>query len=321
MTDSCINRYPRTGLGRLWLVLGLTILTLLAELIGAWVSGSLALLADAGHLMTDGAAVGLTILTAWLATHPPTDKRTFGHLRWEIFGALINGGVLVLASVWIVVEAIQRFHSPEQVRGGVLFVIAGAGLVANILALMLLHRDKDGSLNLRGAYLHVLGDLLGSVGAMAAGAVIYFFHWQAADPIISIVLALLILGGAIRLVRESLEVLLEHVPRHIPLAAVEEGMLRVAGVSAVHDLHVWTVTSGMIAMSGHAVVPVLEEHPRVLAALQRAVGAQGIGHATIQLEVEGSCPEPDLAHAPAGHGHGHDHDHGHEHGHHGGHRH
>jgi cobalt-zinc-cadmium efflux system protein len=315
MNDSCINRYPRTGLTRLWLVLGLTILTLLIELAGAWISGSLALLADAGHLMTDGASVGLTILTAWLATHPPTDQRTFGHLRWEILGALINGGVLVLASVWIVIEAIERFHPPEPVRGGVLFAVAAGGLIANILALLLLHRDKDGSLNLRGAYLHVLGDLLGSAGAMVAGVIIYYKGWLIADPIISIVLALLILGGAVRLVRESLEVLLEHVPRHLSLADVEAGMLAVPGVSAVHDLHVWTVTSGMVAMSGHAVVPELAAHPRVLAALQRAVNASGVGHATIQLEVEGPCPEPEPGHPHAGHGHDHQHGHGHHHGH------
>lgn len=317
MTDSCINRYPRAPMGRLWAVLGLTIVTLVAEAVGAWVSGSLALLADAGHLMTDGAAVGLTILTAWLATHPPTDTRTFGRLRWEILGALINGGVLVLASVWIVVEAIERFRTPEPVRGGVLFLVAALGLAANIVALLLLHRDRDGSLNLRGAYLHVLGDLLGSAGAMVAGLLIYWKGWLVADPIISIVLALLILGGAVRLVRESLEVLLEHVPRHLSLATVEAGMLAVPGVTAVHDLHVWTVTSGMVAMSGHAVVPALHDHPRVLAALQRAVNATGVGHATIQLEVEGPCPEPEPAHSQAGHGHahGHDHGHGHHHGH------
>ena len=319
MSDSCINRYPRTGLGRLWLVLGLTALTLLVELVGAWVSGSLALLADAGHLMTDGASVGLTILTAWLATHPPTDKRTFGHLRWEILGALINGALLVAASVWIVIEAIERFHTPETVRGGVLFLVAALGLVANVVALILLHRDKDGSLNLRGAYLHVLGDLLGSAGAMAAGAIIYLTGWLAADPIISIVLALLILVGAVRLVRESLEVLLEHVPRHLSLADVEAAMLAVPGVAAVHDLHVWTVTSGMVAMSGHALVPELAAHPRVLTALQQAVNRAGVGHATIQLEVEGPCPEPAPVHSHAGHGHGHGH--GHDHGHHHGHAH
>lgn len=305
---NCTTRAPRADLTRLWTVLGLTLVTLVVELVGAWVSGSLALLADAGHLLTDGAAVGLTILTAWLATHPPTSQRTFGHLRWEILGALINGAVLVVASVWIVIEAIERMHAPEAVRGGVLFAVAAGGLVANAVALALLHRDREGGLNLRGAYLHVLADLLGSVGAMAAGAVIYLTGWPLADPIISIGIALLILAGAIRLVRDSTEVLLEHVPRHLSLGDVEARMLGVPGVTAVHDLHVWTVTSGMVALSGHAVVPALGDHPRVLGELQAAVGDAGVAHATIQLEVEGPCPEPERGHDHAGgHHHGHSH--------------
>ena len=313
VTTDCIDRTPRAAMGRLWVVLGLTLVTLVAEVVGAWVSGSLALLADAGHLLTDVAAVALTLLTGWLATHPATERRTYGLLRWEILGALINGAALVALSVWIIVEAVERFRTPEPVRGGVLFVVAAAGLLANVVALVLLHRDRDGSLNLRGAYLHVLGDLLGSAGAMVAGLLIYWKGWLIADPVISIVLALLILVGAVRLVRESLEVLLEHVPRHLSLATVEAGMLGVPGVTAVHDLHVWTVTSGMVAMSGHAVVPALEDHPRVLAALQRAVNVAGVGHATIQLEVEGPCPEPEPAHGHAGHGHDHGHHHGHAH--------
>lgn len=308
MTTDCIERTPRAGLGRLWVVLGLTLVTLVAEVIGAWVSGSLALLADAGHLLTDAAAVALTLLTAWLATRPATERHTYGLLRWEILGALINGAALVALSLWIVVEAVARFRDPHPVRGGVLLAVAGAGLVSNVVALWLLHRDKDGSLNLRGAYLHVLGDLLGSVGAIGAGAVIWLTGWTAADPLISMVLALLILVGAWRLVQESTAVLLEQVPAHLSLGEVQARMLAVAGVIAVHDLHVWTVTSGMVAMSGHAVVPALGDHPRVLAALQQAVRGVGIGHATIQLEVEGECPEPERdAHAGHGHPHGHSH--------------
>ncbi|MEO6067772.1 MAG: cation diffusion facilitator family transporter [Gemmatimonadota bacterium] len=309
MTVPCTTRVTRTGLTRLWVVLVLTLVTLVAEVIGAWVSGSLALLADAGHLLTDAAAVALTLLTAWLATHPATDKRTYGHLRWEVLGALINGAALVALSLWIVVEAVSRFRTPTPVRGGVLLVVAVAGLIANLVALGLLHRDKQGSLNLRGAYLHVLGDVLGSVGAIGAGVVIWFTGWTPADPLISIVLALLILVGAWRLVRESAEVLLEQAPSHLALGEVEGRMLEVAGVTAVHDLHVWTVTSGMVAMSGHAVVPELGEHPRVLAELQRAVSGVGIAHATIQLEVEGPCPEPERGEADShvGHHHGHSH--------------
>lgn len=314
MTDPCVARAQRVGLERLWLVLALTLATLAAELVGAWLSGSLALLADAGHLVTDGAAVALTLFTAWLARRPPTAARTYGYLRWEILAALLNGAVLFAASLWIIFEALERFRAPEPVRGGILFVVAAGGLVANAIALLLLHRDRDGSLNLRGAYLHVLGDLLGSAGAMAAGLIIYWGGPLAADPVISIVLALLILGGAWRLVRESTEVLLEHVPRHISVEEVQRRMLAVPGVTAVHDLHVWTVTSGMVAMSGHAVAPALGTHPTVLAALQEAVAGTGISHATIQLEVDEHCPEPtrDAPPVPGHHHHGHE-QHGHAH--------
>jgi len=309
-TPTCTDRAPRTGLTRLWVVLALTLVTLVAEVVGSWYSGSLALLADAGHLVTDGGAVVLTIVTSWLATRPATARRTYGHLRWEILGALINGAVLLALSAWIVFEAVGRFREPVPVQSGILLIVAVAGLVTNGIALWLLHGDREGSLNVRGAYLHVLGDLLGSVGVIAAGLVIRFTGWDTADPLSSIVLAVLILGGAWRLVRESAEVLLEQVPRHIALEEVERRMLAVPGVSAVHDLHVWTVTSGMVAMSGHAVVPALGDHPRVLAELQRGVTEAGIAHATIQLEVEGPCPEPARdPHAGPGHHHSHGHSH------------
>jgi len=307
-TPTCTDRVPRPVLTRLWVVLGLTVVTFVAEVVGSWYSGSLALLADAGHLLTDGGAVALTILTAWLATRPATARRTYGHLRWEILGALINGAVLLALSAWIVVEAVARFRAPVAVESGVVLVVAVAGLITNGIALALLHRDKEGSLNLRGAYLHVLGDLLGSVGVIAAAVVIRMTGWMTADPLVSMVLALMIVVGAWRLVRESAEVLLEQVPRHIALEEVERRMLGVAGVTAVHDLHIWTVTSGMVAMSGHAVVPALTDHPRVLEGLQRAVTGAGIAHATIQLEVEGPCPEPERdAHAGHGHHRGHAH--------------
>jgi cobalt-zinc-cadmium efflux system protein len=306
VTEPCTTRAPRPDLTRLWVVLGLSGLTLVAEVVGAWVSGSLALLADAGHLLTDVGAIGLTLLTSWLATRPPSPERSYGHLRWEILGALINGATLLALSVWIIVEAVGRLGDPVAVQGGVLFVVATAGLVVNLIALALLHRDRHGSLNLRGAYLHVLGDLLGSVGAIVAGLIIWRTGWMAADSVISIVLAILIVVGAWRLVRESVAVLLEEAPRHLPPEMVEQAMRGVPGVAAVHDLHVWTVTSGMVAMSGHAVVPALADHPRALEELQAAVRGVGIAHATIQLEVEGPCPEPEPALQHWDH-HGHSH--------------
>jgi len=305
----------RAGVPRkLLIVLVLTLVFMVVEAVGGWLSGSLALIADAGHMLTDAGALGLSLVTATLARRPATPSRTFGYLRLEILAALVNGAVLLVVAGWVVVEAMQRLRAPVAVEADLFLVIASIGLVVNLAGLWILHGAHHGSLNVRGAYLHIVGDALGSVGAIAAALVIRYTGWLPADPIISILLSLLILVGAWRLVRESVEVLLEAVPAHVDLAAVRSGMLAVAGVQAVHDLHVWTVTSGMVAMSGHVVVPELARHPETLARLQDRLREHGIAHATIQLEVEGDCagencfPVADL-HA----GHGHHHHPGHTH--------
>jgi cobalt-zinc-cadmium efflux system protein len=189
-------------------------------------------------------------------------------------------------------------------------VVAAAGLVVNLISLRILHDMRHSSLNTRGAYLHVLGDAFGSVGALSAAAVIALTGWTLADPIISIALALLILMGAWRLLRESTDILLEGVPRHVSMAEVQRCMLEVPGVTAVHDLHVWTVTSGMVAMSGHAIVPDLTSHPEVLDGIRRELARLGIGHVTIQLEVQHECEE---VRAVAGSAVGQHHHHGHKH--------
>jgi cobalt-zinc-cadmium efflux system protein len=186
----------------------------------------------------------------------------------------------------VVVEAVQRINHPEPVRTGLFLAIATAGLVVNLLSLAVLHGAREGSLNTRGAYLHVMGDALGSVGALTAAAIIALTGWTVADPIVSVLLSLLILTGAWRLIRESTDILLESVPRHVSLADVHARMLAVPGVSAVHDLHVWTVTSGMVAMSGHAVVPALDAHPGVLEGIRAELATMGISHVTVQLEVD-----------------------------------
>lgn len=293
---------------RLKYVLGLTALFMLVEAGGGWLSGSLALLADAGHMLTDVGALGLSLLTASIARRPADDRKTYGYLRWEILAALVNGAALIGIAVWVVIEAIHRLGQAHPVHAGLLLAVAGAGALVNLLALWLLHDDHGHSLNTRGAYLHILGDLLGSVAALAAGAVIALTGWTPIDPILSVLLALLILAGAWRLVKESTDVLLEAVPRSVSMAEVQQRMLAVEGVRGVHDLHVWTVTSGVIAMSGHAVVPTLASHPGVLEGIRRQMGTLGIGHVTIQLEVADGC-EP--VEAPAGRpgagGHGHQH--------------
>jgi cobalt-zinc-cadmium efflux system protein len=276
---------------RLWLVLGITFAFMVVEVVGGWLAGSLALLADAAHMLTDVGAIGLVLLTAWIARRPADDSKTYGYLRWEILAALVNGAVLFGVAVFVVIEAVSRIRHPEPIRAGLFLAVAIAALLANAISLFLLHADREHSLNTRGAYLHVLGDLLGSLGAIAAALIIRFTGWTLADPVLSILLSLLILGGAWRLVRESTDILLEAAPRHVQLPEVQRRILSVPGVAAVHDLHVWTVTSGMVAMSGHAVVPELAEHPRVLAGIRDELARMGIGHVTVQVEVGAACGE------------------------------
>ena len=297
-----------TPMPRLWAVLVLTGSFMVLEVIGGWLSGSLALLADAGHMLTDVGALGLSLVTAWIAQRPADANKTYGYLRWEILAALVNGAALFGIAGWVVVEAIQRLQHPGPIRTGLFLAIAAAGLAVNLISLVVLHGSREGSLNARGAYLHVLGDALGSIGALAAAAVIWLTGWTPADPIASIALSLLILAGAWRLLRESTDILLDAVPGHVAMAEVQGRILAVPGVAAVHDLHVWTVVNGVVAMSGHAVVPELESHPDVLDGIRNEMAALGIGHVTMQLEVADECEDVRAAAVAQGGGH-----HGHTH--------
>jgi cobalt-zinc-cadmium efflux system protein len=274
---------------RLLIVLAITAAFMVVEAVAGWVSGALALLAEAGHMLTDVGALGLSLFTAMLARRPADLKRTYGYLRWEILAALVNGATLFGLAAWVVVEAVGRISDPHPIKAGLFMVVAAMGLVINLLSVFVLHGHHHGSLNVRGAYLHVIGDALGAAAALGAAVIIRFTGWTIADPILSIGLSLLILAGAWRLVKESVDILLEVVPAHISLEAVRNGMLGVEGVTAVHDLHVWAVTSGVVAMSGHAVVPELRSHPSALADIRKALEGFGIGHATIQLEVADEC--------------------------------
>jgi cobalt-zinc-cadmium efflux system protein len=296
--------FPASQLHRLGWVLGLTLTFMLVEAAGGYLSGSLALLADAGHMLTDSGALGLSLLSGWIALRPANENKTYGYQRWEILAALINGAVLFGLAAWVIIEAVQRMKHPHPIQAQLFLIVAAAGLVVNLLSLRMLHSLRHGSLNAKGAYLHVLGDALGSAGALVAAAVIWLTGWTLADPIISIVLALLILIGAWRLLRESTDILLEAVPQHVSMIEVQRCMLAVPGVTAVHDLHVWTVTSGMVAMSGHAIVPELTSHPEVLEGIRREMARLGIAHVTIQLEVQHECEEPRPL---AGSVHGHQH--------------
>ena len=266
--------------------LALTFVILLVEAIGGWVSNSLALLADAGHVLTDAGALGLSLFVAWLSRQPSSAEKTYGYLRWEILAALINGATLLGISAWIVIEALQRFRHPEHVAGGVMLAAAALGFVVNAVAAWLLHGAHESSLNVRGAYLHVLGDMLASLGTVAAAVVIRFTGWLTADPIASLLTTLLIVAGAWTLVRESVDVLLEASPPHIDLDTVRARIESIPNVESVHDLHVWTVTSGMVAMSAHAIVRDSRCHQDVLERAHDALQDMGIEHVTIQLECE-----------------------------------
>jgi len=264
----------------------LTLVILVAESIGGWLSNSLALLADAGHVLTDAGALGLSLFVAWLARQRASTAKTYGYLRWEILAALINGATLLVISGWIVYEAILRFRTPEPVVGGTMLGVAFLGFVLNGVAVWLLHGVRDGSLNVRGAYLHVLGDALASGGTVVAALIIRYTGWMGADPVASLVTTILIIAGAWSLVRESVNVLLEAAPAHIALDAVRSRLETIPHVESVHDLHVWTVTSGMVALSAHAVVPDCQDHQGVLEQAHDICADMGIQHVTIQLECD-----------------------------------
>lgn len=287
----CTHRAPLRAESRqrMTLVLAITAAVMLLEAVGGWLAHSLALLADAGHMLADVAALGLSLVVAYLAQRPATAERTFGLLRLEILAALINGAALLAIAIGIAFEAVRRLRTPAPVEAGLLLAIAGVGLAANLAGAAVLHRGHRHSLNERGAYLHVVSDALGSLGALMAGAVILATRWVAADPLISMFISVLILASAWRLVKESADVLLEAAPAHIALQDVHDRITSVPGVASVHDLHVWTVTSGVIAMSGHLVVRNPGDNQRVLEAVQERLGDLGIGHVTVQMERDPTC--------------------------------
>jgi cobalt-zinc-cadmium efflux system protein len=274
---------------RLTLAFVITLVVMVVELVGGWLAGSLALLADAGHMLADGAALALALFASWIAQRPATPQRSFGFMRIEIFAALINGAVLILIAIGIGIEAWRRLRAPPPVNGQLLAAVALIGLLANVAVAAILHRGHEHSLNQRGAYLHVVGDLLGSIGALLAGALVLATGWTLADPLISVFIGALVLISAWRLVKESTDVLLEATPRHIALSDVHERIVSVPGVESVHDLHLWTVTSGVVAMSGHLVVKNPTDNQPVLEEVQGRMRALGIHHVTVQMEREPIC--------------------------------
>jgi cobalt-zinc-cadmium efflux system protein len=270
---------------RLSLVVVLTAIYMLAEAVGGWVTGSLALLADAGHMLADVAALSLALVAMWFGSRPATPSKTFGYHRLEILAALINGVTLILISLLIFYEAYQRWSEPPRVRSGLMILIATGGLFINLACAWILHGDHEDDLNVRGAWLHILGDALGSVGAILAGALMSLYGWYAADPLFSSLIGLLIIWSSWHLIRESTNVLLEGTPAHINLAAVEDAILQTRGVEDVHDLHVWTITSGREALSAHVIHVESISQAELLKELRAKLSERfGVDHLTIQME-------------------------------------
>lgn len=261
---------------------------MIAEAVGGWLTNSLALIADAGHMLTDVAALTLTLLAIWFASRPATPQKTFGYYRLEILAAFVNGIALVLISLWVIYEAYERISASPAVKGFELTVIAAGGLAVNLFAAYLLHADHQNDLNMRGAWLHVVGDALGSVVAIVAGVLIIAFGWLWADSVGSLLISLIIIFGAWRLIRESVNVLLEGTPAHINLKAVEDAIRRTESVADVHDLHVWTITSGMEALSVHIVHQTAASQAQLLQNVRERLHDEfGIDHLTIQMETIG----------------------------------
>jgi cobalt-zinc-cadmium efflux system protein len=276
---------PGSDRRRLIAVLSLTFAYMLAEAIGGFLTNSLALLSDAGHMLADVAALVLALLALWFAARPVTTRKTYGYYRMEILAALANGSALVVISLLIAYEAFHRIKAPEAVKGFEVTLIAIGGLAVNAVSAIVLHSASRDNLNIRGAFLHVIGDALGSVGAIVAGVLIWKWGWVIADPLISIAMCLLIMYSSWQLIRESVNILLEGTPTHIDIRAVVEAMHAVAGVSDVHDLHVWTISSGKHALSAHVTIEPNVAHRAALEALQNQLRSEfNIGHVTIQIE-------------------------------------
>jgi len=272
---------------RLTTVLALAGTYMIAEVVGGWLTNSLALLADAGHMLSDAAALGLSLFALWIAQRPATARRTYGYYRAEILAALANGAALVAIAVLIFLEAYERLGAPPEIRGGLMIAIATGGLVVNIVSLWILDAGKSSNLNIRGAWLHVLGDLLGSVGAIAAGVLIWAFRWDWADPVASVIIGALVLYSSWQLLREAVAVLLEGAPGHIDVDEVRDCIAGINGVLAVHDLHVWTIASGMVSLSCHVVAGGDPAPPALLKSMNRLLDERfHIHHTTIQIEPE-----------------------------------
>ncbi|UCH10895.1 MAG: cation transporter [Fidelibacterota bacterium] len=235
----------------LWWAFGLNFGFMLVELAGGLLTGSMALVSDAGHMLTDTGAIGLALFASWLAARPNDPQRTYGYLRAEILGALANGVALILLCGYILVEAYQRAGHPQQIPGGPVLVIATVGLIINLGSALIMHRGRKTNLNLEGAYLHMISDALGSVGAMVAGGVILLTGWTPVDTLVSILIAVLILRGGWKLLMKAIDILMEGTPSEIDYHQIQEALKSREHIIDLHDLHIWSISSGVLALSAH----------------------------------------------------------------------
>jgi cobalt-zinc-cadmium efflux system protein len=281
------HHHSHSAGGRVLLIaLSLTLGFAVVELVAGLHTGSLALLADAGHMVTDGAALGLSAFAAWLAARPPSHRHTYGLGKAELLAALLNA-IAMLAVVFVIgIEAWQRLQSPGQIDGAMVGAVAVVGLLVNLVVAWILSRGEP-NLNVRGALLHVMGDILGSVAAIIAGSVIFFTGWTPIDPLLSLLIGGLILSSSLSLLREVIHASLDGVPPHIDLEALGRQLAAVPGVIEVHDLHVWPIAAERLALSAHVRIGDLQEWPRILDALRAVAARTGIGHVTFQAETAG----------------------------------
>ncbi len=284
----------RTHGRSLRLTLAIMALYMVVEAAGGLLSGSLALLADAGHMLADVGALALSLFAIRVAARPATARRTYGHYRAEILAALVNGSALVAIALFIVVEAVGRLAAPSPVLGGTMLAVATGGLAVNLVGMWILHRSRNESLNLRGAWLHLASDALGSLGAISAGLLVWVYGWMWADPAASVIIACLVIHSAWNLIKESVAVLMEGSPGHIDVDEVRDAMLALGSVAEVHDLHIWTITSGMEALSGHVVTEDGSDGQTVLAEVRALLHERfSIDHITVQIEKAGFA-EPEV---------------------------
>jgi cobalt-zinc-cadmium efflux system protein len=287
-----------TNQRRLLVALSITGLMTIVELAGGLISNSLALIGDAGHMFTDTLALGLSFYALNLAKRPANQTKTYGYYRAEILAALTNGVILVLVSGYIFYEAYHRFVEPPEVRGGLMLIVAAIGLVANVVGISVLRSGRSRNLNVKGAFLHMWSDTLSSVGVIAAGAIILLTGRTIADPIISIIIGILILRGAGGLVWESVNILLEAVPKHLDVSQINNAVRKIKGVKDVHDVHLWAITSGMYAMSCHLLIEdqMVSNCTQIVGEVNRTLSQEfGISHSTVQLECE-ECENSPVCH-------------------------